>query len=103
MSDAADKRHYLREWREYRRLTQEQLAEKVGTSKSVISELETKRELSGKWLRRLAPALDTSAGYLLDHDPEKLPTSILDIWADIPEENRGAAVRMLESLRRTGT
>lgn len=96
--------HFLREWREFRRMTQQQLADAVDTDKSVISLLESGgRGLSDKWARRLAPALHTTPGYLLDHDPEDLPTSILDIWADIPEENRDMAVRALEIFRRTGT
>lgn len=96
--------HYLKEWRKFRRMTQQDLADAVGTTKAVIGLIENgDRGLSDKWARRLAPALNTSPGYILDHDPENLPTSILDIWADIPAENRPAAERMLQSLRRTGT
>ncbi len=96
--------NYLRAWREHRKLTQEALAERVGTTGAVISLLEAgRRQLSAKWLRRLAPALNTTPGHLLDHDPEDLPTDILDVWSDIPDEARAQARRVLEAFRKTGT
>jgi transcriptional regulator with XRE-family HTH domain len=96
-------RNHLRAWREFRKMTQEQLADAVGTDKGVISLLESgARGLSDKWLRRLAPVLGTSAGHLLDHDPNELPTDIIDIWSEIAERDKATARRVLESFRRTG-
>lgn len=96
--------NHLRAWREFRHMTQDELAAAVDTNASVISLLESgARKLSPKWLRRLAPVLNTSPGYLLDHDPNDLPTAILDVWADIPEEQRDQALKVLQSFRRTGT
>lgn len=93
--------HYLKQWREFRKLTQDQLGDAVGTTGSVIHLLENgARRLSDKWLRRLAPHLGTSAGYILDYDPNDLPTSILDIWADIPQDLRPHAIEILETFRR---
>lgn len=71
----------LQAWREFRRLTQVELAEAVGTTAGMISHLESgERGLSSKWLRRLAPALGTSPGFLLDHNPFDLDNDILEIW-----------------------
>ncbi len=96
--------HHLRAWREYRRMTQEQLATKVGTTKAVISLLERhERSLSDKWARRLAPALGTTPGFLFDHDPADLPTDVLEIWASIPESQREQAMAVLQTFARTGT
>ncbi len=99
--------HHLRAWREYRRLTQEQLAERVGTTKAVISLLERhERSLSDKWARRLAPALNTTAGFLFDHDPADLPTDVLEVWAAIPEAQKEQAMAVLQTFvrgDRTGT
>ncbi|WP_292085349.1 MULTISPECIES: helix-turn-helix domain-containing protein [unclassified Brevundimonas] len=96
--------NHLRAWREFRHMTQDELAAAVDTNASVISLLESgARKLSPKWLRRLAPVLHTSPGYLLDHDPNDLPTAILDVWADIPVEQREQALKVLQSFRRTGT
>lgn len=97
-------RNHLKAWRKFRHLTQEELADKAGTTKAVVSNLETGvRPLSPKWLDRFAPILHTTAGYILDHDPNDLPTAVLDVWADIPEESRAQALRVLESFKRTGT
>jgi transcriptional regulator with XRE-family HTH domain len=43
MSPQAHLRHYLREWREFRNLRQEDLAKLVGVSESIISRYETGR------------------------------------------------------------
>jgi transcriptional regulator with XRE-family HTH domain len=95
-------RNYLQQWREFRKLKQEELAEKVGTTKSVISLLENeKRPLSSKWLRKLATALDTTPGRILDVDPNETGAEILDIWDHIKTSDRARAVRVLRSL--TGT
>jgi transcriptional regulator with XRE-family HTH domain len=95
--------HFLREWREFRKLTQDELADRVGTSKSVISDMERgKLQLSPKWLRRFAPVLDAQPGHILDHDPKDLDTDIIDIWTHIPDRDKATARRVLEQFR-TGT
>lgn len=94
--------HYLREWRLFRGLTQQQLADAVNTSKTMISELERYNlQLSPKWLRRIAPVLRTQPGHIIDHDPADLDTDIIDIWAAIAERDRPQALRVLRSF--TGT
>lgn len=97
--------HYLREWRHKCEMTQEELAEAVGTSKSQISELERYNlQLSPKWLRRLSPVLGVQQGWILDYNPEDLNADIIDTWNQIPEEDRPQAARVLRSfVRRTGT
>lgn len=106
MAKGADDRedNHLRAWREFRHMTQEELADACETTGSVISLLESgSRKLSPKWLRKLAPVLDTTPGYLLDHDPNNLPTGVLDVWASIPDENKAQALAVLETFKRTGT
>ena len=99
---ADDDRNYLRQWREFRGLKQEELAEKAGTTKAVISLLENeKRPLSSKWLRKFAEALGTTPGRILDVDPNETGAEILDIWDHMKTEDRSRAVRVLRSL--TGT
>ena len=95
-------RNYLRQWRDKAGLSQDELAEKVGTTKSVISLLENeKRPLSSKWLRRLAVALGTTPGRILDVNPEEANADVLDIWDHIRVKDRATAIRVLRSL--TGT
>lgn len=87
----------LRAWREFRSLTQQQLAEKIGTTAAVISLLENgQRGLTATWLNRLAPQLQVTPGFLLDHDPGDLTTDILEAWAKVPENRR---VQALSALR----
>ena len=98
--------HYLREWRTFRKMTQEELAASVGTTKGVISLLESSasgengngRRLSPKWARRLAPVLKARPGWLLDVDPATVPTSVIDVWMDIPDELKDQAIRTLVSF-----
>ncbi len=62
----------LKVFREWRGLTQEELAEKAGTSKGYISQIETRhRQPSRKLLYRLAKALDVSPDLLLEEPPEE--------------------------------
>lgn len=95
--------NYLRQWRQFKGLTQEQLADKVGTTKAVISLLETEqRPLSSKWLRKFAEALGTTPGRILDIDPESDSAEMLDFWDhNLRKEDRARAIRVLRSL--TGT
>lgn len=96
----------LRAWREFRKLTQEELAEKVGTTAAVISLLENgQRGLSATWLHRFAPHLQVSAGFLLDHSPGDLTTDILQAWASVPEADQDkalAALRKYSSVKTGG-
>lgn len=96
--------NHLAAWRLFRHLTQEELAEAVGCSVASIGHWETgARRLTDKWLPQLATALNTSVGYIMEHDPESLPTDVLDIWASIPDADRPRAIQMLKVFARTGT
>jgi len=89
----------LRAWRDRRGLTQQALADAVGTTASVISLLEKgERQLTAKWLRRLSKALNTSPGYLLDTNPAELPTDLLDTWTRIPSPKREQALAILATF-----
>lgn len=93
--------HYLKEWRDYRGLTQEQLADKAKTAANVISHLETgDRRLSDKWLMRLAPHLNTTPGSILDYDPNEIDTTLQEIWANISQADRPQAARVFETFRK---
>lgn len=97
--------NHLRAWRKFRLMTQQELADALGTAKSVISDLERGVvQLNDKWLRRLAPVLETQPGHILDYDPEELDTDIIDIWSRIDIDQRDQAAAVLRTFtRRTGT
>lgn len=61
---------YLKNWRKFRKMTQEELAAKVQMSPPSISQLERGLQgFSDKSLAQLAVALDCTPGALLVHDP----------------------------------
>ena len=94
--------NHLRAWREFMKLTQEELAAacEPPTTGSVISLLEEgERGLSLKWLRRLAPALKTRPGFIADYDPRDADTRLLELIANIPQEDK----EQVEEIIRTFT
>ena len=89
--------NHLSVWRKYRKLTQAALADKVGTNANMISYLESgERGLTAKWLRRLAPALETTPGMLLDHNPNDLDTDLIELWSRI--EDKAQAMKVLRAF-----
>jgi transcriptional regulator with XRE-family HTH domain len=93
----------LKAWREFRKMSQEALAAKVETTGTVISMLESgDRGLSAKWLRKLAPALSITPGHLLDHDPNDLPTDIVEIWMSADQDQKRQLVDVAKALTRAG-
>ena len=85
-------------------MTQEQLAAAIGTNANMIQYLETgERGLSAKWLRKLATALNTSPGMILDHNPNDLDADIIDIWARGDPHQRRQISEIAKALVRTGT
>lgn len=95
--------NHLRAWREFRGLTQDELAAKVGTAGNVISLLESgARRLSDKWLYKLAPALETRPGFLLEFAPDDADLSILKAIGEMDTERRPEALRLLQVFK-TGT
>ncbi len=107
MADHADKNggpNYLKAWREFRGMSQADLADAVGTNQNMIGYLESgERGLSAKWLRKLAPALKTQPGFILEHDPSALPTDIIEIWVNASDVERRQLVNLAQAIVRTGT
>jgi transcriptional regulator with XRE-family HTH domain len=84
-------------------LTQAQLAELIDTTDNVISMLESgDRQLSPKWLGKLARALNTRPGFLLEFAPEDADLSILEAVLEVPSNRKREALRILRVLK-TGT
>lgn len=71
---------YVRQWRQYRRMKMEVLAEKCGLSVAHISQIETgSRGYTRASLEAIANALDTSPGYLLEFNPRRRTVFIVKI------------------------
>lgn len=96
--------NYLRQWRAFRGLTQQQLAGMVETSTNMIQYLESgERGLSAKWLRKLAPALNTTSGMILEHDPYELDSDIIEIWATASNREKRQIADIAKAILSTGT
>jgi transcriptional regulator with XRE-family HTH domain len=80
-NSAHRRRHFIREWRLFRSLTQEALADMLGTTKTSISRIEDlKQGYTQDFLEACADALGTHPGALLtrmpteaDREPEIVP------------------------------
>lgn len=104
MSDKNAGPNHLQAWRAFRKMTQAELAEKTGTNQNMIAYLESgDRGLSAKWLRRLAPALKTTPGMLLDHDPYNLDSDVIEIWTAASARQKRQIADIARTIVRTGT
>ena len=97
------RRHFIKEWRKFRGLTQEQLAERIGVAISSISQLETmKQGYSQPTLEAIADALNCQPADLLMRDPTQ-PEAIWTIWEKLDQPSKNQAIQILETFRKTGT
>lgn len=92
-------RHYVREWRRFRGLTQERLAERTPFTVGAISQLETGRtSYTQPMLEALAVALDCKAGDLISRDPNK-DGDVVQLFNDLPDDKKNLALEMLKTLK----
>ena len=98
------RRLFLKEWRAYRGLTQEQLASRVDMSVSNISQLENgKQGYSTEGLHALAEALNCDPGHLLMVDPIR-NDAIWSIWERASEAERSQILAVSrEIVRKAGS
>ncbi len=99
-------RHFVRAWRKYRGLTQEQLADRIGVSGSNISLLESgKQNYTQRILEELALALGTSPASLLAEDPADQTGAwqIMEKLRLLSPTARRQAIAILDALARAGT
>lgn len=109
MNDEEDKNggpNHLRAWMKYRKMKGVDLANALGgnVTPGMVSDLaNSKRALSAKWLRRLAPALDTTPGMLLDHDPNDLDSDMVEVWATASTRQKKQINEIAKTILKTGT
>lgn len=93
------RRHYIREWRKFRGLTQEQLADRLEVATSSISQLETgKQGYSQAILEALANALMCEPADLLRRDPNKAG-ELVDLFDSLNDDDRKRAAQIIQALK----
>ena len=99
----ASQRHYIKEWRKYRGLTQEQLAERIGIARSYLTKIERgARRYDQPFLEAAAEALRCDAGDIITRNPSD-PESIWSIWDTLKPGERLQAIAVIRAIRSTGT
>jgi transcriptional regulator with XRE-family HTH domain len=97
------RRTFIREWRQYRALTLEQLASRLEMTASHLSMLERgQRGYTQETLERLAEALQTTASSLLMRSPGA-ESELWTIWEQAKPGQREQIVEIAKTLTRTGT
>lgn len=92
-------RHYVREWRKFRGLTQERLAERTPYSNGAISQLETGRtSYTQDMIEALAQALDCLPGDLISRNPYA-EGDVVFLFNALSDDKRRIAIEMLKTLK----
>lgn len=97
------RRTFFREWREFRGLTQEQLAGRLETSVASISRIEKGTQpYTQDVLEALAEALMTDPASLIMRNPQD-PEAMWSIWDQAKSSERQLIEELARSVIRTGT
>ena len=100
------RRHFIKEWRKFRHLTQEQLASRLEVAVSSISQLETgKQGYSQPMLEALADALECQPADLLMRNPtvKDAVWSIRDQLQKVEPDRQQDILAVVETMLKTGT
>lgn len=97
------RRTFIRQWRDFRGLTLEQLAERVDTTHATLSRIERGRQPYGQaLLEAIAEALSTDVSSLLMRDPSD-PDGIWSVWEQAKPGERQMIVDIAKTIIKTGT
>lgn len=103
MKKRAYRKTYIREWRKYRDLTLEKLADRIEMTPSHLSMLERgERAYTQETLESLAEALRTDAASLLTRNPAD-EDAIWSIWDTAKPGEKRLIVDIAKTVVRTGT
>ena len=99
----ARRQTFLRQWREYRNLTQDDLAERLGTSKASISRIEAGQQAyTQDFLEACADALRTDPASLLMRNPTD-EEAVWSLWDKAKIGDRKMIENIVRSVIKTGT
>lgn len=99
----AKERHFIKQWRKHRGLTQDQLAERIGIDRSYLSKIESgAKRYDQPFLEAAAEVLQCAPADLIIRDPRD-PDGIWSIWDALAPAQRTQVVEIAKTLKRTGT
>jgi len=93
--------NHLHAWMKHRGVKGVELAKALGgtVTPGMVSDLaNSNRALSAKWLRRIAPILDTTPGMLLDHDPTILDADVIEMWGSASQRQKAQIANIAKTL-----
>jgi transcriptional regulator with XRE-family HTH domain len=95
--------HRIREWRKYRGLTQEQLAERIGIARSYLTKIERgSRRYDQPFLEAAAEALRCEPADLIRIDPTA-PDGFWSLWEQLTVPERVQAEAVIRALKGAST
>lgn len=102
-SRSSAERPRLRAWRKRMKMTQEEVAELLGTDKGTVSKLERGRQrLTDDWLQAFARAYGVKPRRLYDDAPEGSPIDqLLEIVEPAPEKLQRQILEVARTLVKT--
>lgn len=91
-------RHFIKEWRDYRGLTQEQVADRIGISPTTFGRIEgSKVPYNQDFLELAADALRCEPWDLLHRDPNK-EGDVVDLMRHLSDRQREEAAEYIRFL-----
>lgn len=91
-------KHYIREWRRFRGLTQAQLGEEVGVSSLTIAKLESGvQPYTERYLLKMAYVFKCSPADLITRDPSQ-GESIWSLYEKMDEAQRKTAFDVIKAI-----
>lgn len=92
------RRHFIREWRDYRGLTQEQVADRIGIAPTTFGRIENNKvPYNQDFLEEAAYALRCEPWDLLHVDPTK-EGDVVDLMRHLDDRQRSEATEFIRYL-----
>ena len=94
-------RTFLREWREYRGLTQEQAVERLNISRALLSKIENaKSPYTQGFMEAAAEAYGCEVADLIMRDPNSPVWSIYDTLQNLPRDQQEHVEQIVKTFRK---
>lgn len=94
---------FLKAWRNYRGMTQEQVAEALDISRALVSKIENgKSPYSQAQIEAMARLYRASPGDLLDRDPRDGGAELASLIRNLPANQQAQVADIVQVIRRAG-